>query len=50
MHTAQPDGSRTSFSYDEVGNRTAMENASVSVTATYDAINRQNSISTNYNV
>ncbi|MCA9045662.1 MAG: hypothetical protein KDA69_15150, partial [Planctomycetaceae bacterium] len=43
-----PDGARTSFTYDEVGNRTAMENASVSVTATYDGLNRRDDGTTNY--
>jgi len=42
------DGSRVTFSYDSAGNRITSDNPSVSVTTTYDALNRPDDVSTDY--
>lgn len=41
---------RATFAYDAAGNRTTTENASVTVTATWDGLNRRDDVTTNYKV
>jgi YD repeat-containing protein len=45
-----PDGSRATFAYDANGNRTTTETAAARITATYDGVNRRDSVTTKYNV
>ncbi|WP_145196044.1 RHS repeat domain-containing protein [Thalassoglobus polymorphus] len=45
-----PDGSRATFAYDATGNRTLLENENVSVTATYDSLNRRDDVTTDYKI
>ncbi len=49
-HEAWESGAQTTFAYDEAGNRTTTENASVRVTALYDGLNRRDDVSTKYKV
>ncbi len=45
-----PNGTRVTFAYDAAGSRITTENQSVSVTVTYDAVNRRDDITTDYKV